>query len=748
VADDPDADFNYDYDPLPAQVTETTAPAPQRSGELHLLPFLPFVAWWAILTLIGYTLAGEKMPWLAIHMALPMILLTGWFFGRIFDRIDFKKFLNMGWLYLLVMPLAFVLVVRLIGPFLIGQSPFAGLEQESLRQTGSWLAVAAILVVVVIGIIQLIERTGFAHFRRMTAVAVFAFLSVLTFRAAWMASFINFDLANEYLVYAHAAPAVKLVLDDIEELSRKTTDGLDMVFLYDNEVSWPYSWYFRDYENARFVGSSLNAQQVDDAVAAVVGEANRDEFEPLLEEERFFRYEYIRLWWPMQDYFNMTPERLARTWDFTGENAETAARTRAGLWDIWWNRDYDTYAAATGKDLALTNWPVSDRMHFYVRKDFAAQIWDLGVGDGTVPGLAAETVNACNANWQPVEADVVYQVEDTANALVNPIGVAVYNDRVYVAQQGRGAIGVFSTDGEFIEAFGTQGSALDSTGLVSPFDVSSGLLERPNSVSTDAEGNIYVADTWNFRVQVFSPDGEPITAWGSREESGAEAQIQPLDGFWGPRDVMVAFDNVYVADTGNKRIRVYDTEGEYRYDIGSAGSSDGQLNEPAGLAFHPDGRVFVADTWNRRVAVFDELGQFMYNFRVRAWYTDRGNRPYLAVDPTNNYVYVTDPEAGRVLVYTLDGDCVGSFGQAASEGEAGDNRFEVASGLAVDENGFVYVADSALGRVLRFAPFPMPEEPEEAVEAESDGDEENRVEVQLDTSGEQEALTTDEVNQE
>jgi hypothetical protein len=74
-------------------------------------------------------------------------------------------------------------------------------------------------------------------------------------------------------------------------------------------VSWPYSWYFRDFPNGRFVGDSPNAQQLDNAVVAVVGEANRSKFEPLL-EDRFYRYEYIRLWWPLQDYFNLTPERI------------------------------------------------------------------------------------------------------------------------------------------------------------------------------------------------------------------------------------------------------------------------------------------------------------------------------------------------------------------------------------------------------------------------------------------------------
>lgn len=694
-----------DYDSPPAY--EPTEPPPQNDNVyLNQLPFLPFVAWWAILNLIGYTLAGEKMPWLAIHMALPMILLTGWFFGRIFQRVDFRRFLNLGWLYLLLLPLAFVLVARLIGPFLFGNVPFTGLEASALRQSGQWFAVAAVLGLVVLGIVQLVERTGWRHLRRMFAVSLFTFLSLLTLRAAWMASFINYDLANEYLVYAHAAPAVKLVLNDIEELSRRTTDGLDIEFVYDNEVSWPYSWYFRDFNNATFTGGSPNAQQVDNAVVAVVGDANRSKFEPLL-EDRYYRREYIRLWWPMQDYFGMTPERISDTFDFSDPNA---GLVRQGLWDIWWKRDYETYGNALDRNFELTSWPVSDRMHFYIRKDFAAQVWNLGVGDGTVPGLASE-VNVCNANWQPVNADVVYGDADITGTLLNPIGAAVYEDRLYVAQQGAGQIAVYDLEGNFIENFGERGSALDvNTGTLFDHNETLGLLERPNGVSVGDDGNIYVADTWNFRVQVFSPDGEAINAWGARNERGAEAQTEPLTGFWGPRDVLAANGKVFVADTGNKRVRVYTSEGEFLYDIGSAGSEDGQLNEPAGLAYHPDGRLYVADTWNRRVAVFNETGEFLYNFRVRAWYNDQGNRPYLGVDPGRGYVYVSDPEAARVLVYDLEGNCVGSFGQPAADENAGTNQLGIAGGISVDDASNVYVVDSRIGRVLRFPPFPLPEE--------------------------------------
>ena len=99
-----------------------------------------------------------------------------------------------------------------------------------------------------------------------------------------MASFVNYDLPTEFLVYAHAAPAIKWVLDDIEEMSLRMTDGKELKFAYDNEVSWPYSWYFRDYPSAVFVGENPTVQNLDDAIFVVVGDGNRGKVEPILED--------------------------------------------------------------------------------------------------------------------------------------------------------------------------------------------------------------------------------------------------------------------------------------------------------------------------------------------------------------------------------------------------------------------------------------------------------------------------------
>jgi DNA-binding beta-propeller fold protein YncE len=102
--------------------------------------------------------------------------------------------------------------------------------------------------------------------------------------------------------------------------------------------------------------------------------------------------------------------------------------------------------------------------------------------------------------------------------------------------------------------------------------------------------------------------------------------------------------------------------------------------------------------------VFALDGTPLTTFPIRGWYDELGNRPYLAVDPARNLLYVTDPDAGRVLVLNTDGACVGAFGGLNRE-NPNSAQFATIGGIAVDGDGFVHVVDLSNGRLLKFAPF-------------------------------------------
>jgi uncharacterized protein (TIGR03663 family) len=672
---------------------KTSTPVLQREGALRRPSFLVFLSWWGIFNFIGYTLAGEKMPWLGTHLTVPLIFLAAWYFGRVFSRIDWSVFRWRGWLYLILLPLFGVTLFQALAPFLGGVSPFQGLEQQQLSEFYRWLAVVAVAMLVLYVVIRLGLLTGFMHLRRMIAVAVFLTLSLMTFRTAVTASFVNYDYANEFLVYAHGAPGIKLMMQQIEDISRRTTDGLNIKFAWGGNA-WPVTWYFRDLTNATFFGENPTSQSVTDAVVVYASGDIRSRVEPLL-EDRYIKFEYIRMWWPDQEYFYLTSQRVLNTLDFSPENTN-AALIRRGMFDIWWNRDYTRYGEAINKDYSLQNWPVSEKFFLYVRKDVAAQVWNLGTGEGTVLNpLENQPINVCTSNWQQRQADVVFAAgqELTMN---HPLDITVddENNRVYVAEEFNNRVSVFDKDGVFITTLQNGASGFPEG------------FNRPNGVAIAPNSNLYVADTWNFKIREFTRDGAVVTSWGQPGQFGAEAPVEPVDGFWGPRDVAVDEEGrVYVSDTGNKRIRVYDADGNYLMDIGSAGSELGMLDEPSGLAIDDaNDLLYVADTWNQRVSVFTLDGTPQFAFDVRGWYEDLGNRPYLAIDDTRHLVYVTDPDAGRVLVYDGQGNCVGSFGQP-SDTPTDNSQFNIAGGIAVDNEGNVYVSDVGAARVLKFAPF-------------------------------------------
>jgi 3-dehydroquinate synthase class II len=150
---------------------------------------------------------------------------------------------------------------------------------------------------------------------------------------------------------------------------------------------------------------------------------------------------------------------------------------------------------------------------------------------------------------------------------------------------------MFTSDGEWIGAWGTQGD-------------SHGEIDQPAGIAFDSEDNLYVVDTGNNRIQKFTKDGQFLAKWGQQGSGDGE-----FDMPWGIG--LDGEDNVYIADWRNDRIQKFAPDGSFLMKFGESGSEDGQFNRPADVAVDKEGLIYVADWRNDRVQVFDADGRFI-----------------------------------------------------------------------------------------------------------------------------------------
>jgi len=229
--------------------------------------------------------------------------------------------------------------------------------------------------------------------------------------------------------------------------------------------------------------------------------------------------------------------------------------------------------------------------------------------------------------------------------------------------------------------------------------VGEGKFFEPWGVAVDGEGNIYVADTWNGRIQVFTPDGAFVRRWGVF--AIAQGDASDPNALFGPRGLSFDLDgNLVVADTGNKRIVRYRTSGEYVDQVGGGGVTAGRFEEPSDVAIDPtNGTILVADAWNGRIQRFGSDLAYQSEFAVPGWAgRDVFQKPYLSV-ASDGTIYTTDPATAQIVVYDPTGQVKLAFG-----GQGGGlNQLNVPNGVRVDLAGnTVVVADGGNNRAIVF----------------------------------------------
>ncbi len=229
-----------------------------------------------------------------------------------------------------------------------------------------WLKFGAALIALIASVAGIVYVSRLPHksaFVNTVVLTAFGLLLMQTVRTSFRASYILYDDAMEYLVYAHGATAIKDVLSQVTDISERTSGGLNAVVAYDASapdtgVSWPFVWYLRDFTALRSFDQPTRSLR--DAVAVIVDQKNFDKIEAAL-GDNFYKFDYIRMWWPNQDYFNLDRARVL--------NAIANPQIREGIFDIWFNRDYTLYSQATGSSsMTLSTWQPADQIRLYIRR--------------------------------------------------------------------------------------------------------------------------------------------------------------------------------------------------------------------------------------------------------------------------------------------------------------------------------------------------------------------------------------------
>ncbi len=655
-----------------------------------------FLLGWTLASWGAYTYAGEKMPWLLVHITLPNVFLAAWGLGRIVRGVAKKDLWieRRGWVFVAMLPLAMIalgvfgdatgtVLTTWRGGFSEAGPTLAQLEPFGVALGGLLGFIGCTALLVWVG--QKIEPKNAL---RLTGVTLALVLGLLTVRTMVMLNYINHDMATEFLVYAHGTPDIKVALAQIEEVSWRTTGTADQVKVaYGEDGSWPFTWYMVDYPNNYFYGTTPDSEQLLACPVVIAGTPQQEAVEEILGAD-YLEFDYKYLWWPIQDYFGMTWERI---W-----NTLTDPCWRDGVWDIIWARDYRAYATYQAEvkstpdnevePFTVQTWPNRKEYRLYVRRDLAQKVWSYQLGaEGGPEPVPQETAapDPYTAGERVLEIAGKATLTDSAAR-----GMAIASDgTLYVADTSQHRVVRLTPQGAILSAWGSYGAE-------------PGQFSEPWDVAVDPAGNVYVADTWNHRVQKFDAQGNYLLSWGSLAQVGGLGDPGGQGVFFGPRGIAVGpeGEDIYVTDTGNKRVQVFDAEGAFLREFGGGGAALGQLNEPVGIAISEQPEVYVADTWNRRVQVFTPDGIALRSWDIPTWRPDNPEeKPFLAVDA--EHVYVSDAAHRRVLAFTHDGGFRWALGGGATTGAS----LLFPEGVAVDEDsGILYVTDPYAQQVIGY----------------------------------------------
>ncbi|WP_457643091.1 SMP-30/gluconolactonase/LRE family protein [Persephonella sp.] len=268
-------------------------------------------------------------------------------------------------------------------------------------------------------------------------------------------------------------------------------------------------------------------------------------------------------------------------------------------------------------------------------------------------------------------ADLLFGKEK--KKIVKPTGSFVKGNKLYFTDTGAKALFIFNTRKKSIKII----DHIDNYALSSPVDV-----------VVDKKGKIYISDSVLGTVFITNEDGDYLG------KIGGGAIIRPTG-----LSIDEKRDYLYITDTVGCKIYVISLKDKKLVrKIGRPGTKEGEFNRPTYTAVDSEGNLYVADSMNARIQIFDKEGRFIRMFGTRGTTIGTFANPRgIALDSDGN-IYVTDTLLSAVQIFNKKGDLLLVFGHYGTQ----NGEFAYPIDVSISKSDYIYISDSYNMRIQVF----------------------------------------------
>jgi DNA-binding beta-propeller fold protein YncE len=257
---------------------------------------------------------------------------------------------------------------------------------------------------------------------------------------------------------------------------------------------------------------------------------------------------------------------------------------------------------------------------------------------------------------------------ETRHGFVQPVGITVSSSGViYIADPGANCVHILNLDEK-------EYNVISETKI--------GKLKSPVGLASSSNGYLYISDSERKEILVLDDD--------------LSLQFVIRNNFVRPTGIHIIDGKLYVIDTGQNKIFVFDLSGNYISEFGKRGSGDGEFNYPVQLCARNS--IYIVDALNFRIQMCDAAGKFTGKFGAIGNSAGSFANPKSIALDSEGHVYVTDALMDNFQIFDNNGQLLLVVGTKGS----GDGEFMSPSGIAIDSNDTIYIVDSLNKRLQIF----------------------------------------------